>query len=233
MWCRPFIASCIPKCNPSRAVPPPVNPVREAPSQSTHLRSIPPCLTYQEFRTWALAHGYAGRTLAQHPQAGDPLKTATRILVFLAGTHWDRVPLPYPKLCHLHAHGHATSEAAKPPCIPHPLPIRQVSKLSETKEAALAFRQHIRDTSYTIPQLTRMLFWYADDVVTKIVDEKPRPSRSTITPGAPCPCGCERRLTGRQRFSTDACRMKVHRRAVRFRGTHGRFGRSSRVQAAS
>jgi hypothetical protein len=60
--------------------------------------------TYQEFRTWALSQGYTGRTLSPHVEADEPIKTATRILVFLTGTHWDDEPLPYPKLCQLY-HG--------------------------------------------------------------------------------------------------------------------------------
>src|SRR5215211_5418956 len=58
--------------------------------------------TYLEFCNWALAHSYTGRTLAPHVEADEPVKTATRILVFLAGIRWDNELLPYPKLCHLY-----------------------------------------------------------------------------------------------------------------------------------
>ena len=58
--------------------------------------------TYKEFRDFALSHGYTGRTLAPHVEADEPVKTATRILVFLAGTRCDNELLPYPKLCHLY-----------------------------------------------------------------------------------------------------------------------------------
>jgi hypothetical protein len=79
--------------------------------------------TYQEFRTWALAHGYTGRALAPHVQASDPVKTATRILVFLNDTHWDHEPLPYPKLCALYEG--ATDEP------PAPKPAKPVSTVGD------------------------------------------------------------------------------------------------------
>jgi hypothetical protein len=63
-------------------------------------------VTYKEFRTWALSEGWTGRKLAPYMEADEPLKTATRILVLLAGTHFDDQPLPYPKLCQLY---HAVS----------------------------------------------------------------------------------------------------------------------------
>lgn len=65
--------------------------------------------TYKEFRDFALTHGYTGRTLAPYVEADEPVKTATRILVFLVGTRWDNEPLPYPKLCALY---HGTTPAA-------------------------------------------------------------------------------------------------------------------------
>jgi hypothetical protein len=71
--------------------------------------------TYREFRTWALAQGYTPETLAPHVQADNPLKTAERILVHLAGTRWDDEPLPYPKLCQLYRGSDAPAPAAPAP----------------------------------------------------------------------------------------------------------------------
>jgi hypothetical protein len=68
--------------------------------------------TYKQFRDFALSHGYTGRTLAPHVEADEPVKTATRLLVFLAGTRWDDEPLPYPKLCRLY-HGATEVQAVE------------------------------------------------------------------------------------------------------------------------
>jgi hypothetical protein len=73
--------------------------------------------TYQEFRAWALSNGYTGRTLAPYVEADEPIKTATRILVFLAGTRWDHEPLPYLKLCRLY---HGVSESKPQALEPYP-----------------------------------------------------------------------------------------------------------------
>jgi hypothetical protein len=74
--------------------------------------------TYREFRDFALSHGYTGRTLAPHVEADEPVKTATRILVFLTGTSWDNEPLPYPKLCALY-HGAGVPQQRETPA-PYP-----------------------------------------------------------------------------------------------------------------
>jgi hypothetical protein len=71
--------------------------------------------TYKQFRDFALSHGYTGRTLAPHVEADEPIKTATRILVFLAGTRWDDEPLPYPKLCQFYF-GEVASTTASRTC---------------------------------------------------------------------------------------------------------------------
>jgi hypothetical protein len=80
--------------------------------------------TYREFRDFALSHGYTGLTLAPDVEADEPVKTATRILVFLAGTRWDDEPLPYPKLCQLY-HGVTEAQAVEAkPKFPASIPLR-------------------------------------------------------------------------------------------------------------
>jgi hypothetical protein len=71
--------------------------------------------TYRAFRAWALAQGYTPETLAPFVQADNPLKTAERLLIHLAGTRWDDEPLPYPKLRQLYRGSDAPAPAAPAP----------------------------------------------------------------------------------------------------------------------
>jgi hypothetical protein len=70
--------------------------------------------TYHEFRTWALSQGYVPETLAPHVEADNPLKTAERVLVHLAGSTFDEQPLPYAKLCALYRGATVSSSAPSP-----------------------------------------------------------------------------------------------------------------------
>jgi hypothetical protein len=98
--------------------------------------------TYKQFHDFALSHGYTGRTLAPHVEADEPIKTATRILVFLAGTRWDDEPLPYPKLCRLYRGSDVTAPDA-------PAPSRHV-ELAEALVSGRKDRSWLKPGQYTV-----------------------------------------------------------------------------------
>jgi hypothetical protein len=98
--------------------------------------------TYKEFRDFALTHGYTGRALAPYVEADEPIKTATRILVFLAGTRWDNEPLPYPKLCELY---HGNKETASPTHSP-----RTHVELADALVSGRKDRPWLKSDQYTV-----------------------------------------------------------------------------------
>jgi hypothetical protein len=241
--------------------------------------------TYKEFRAWALAHDYTPETLKPHVQAGDPFKTAVRILIHLAGTHWDNEPLPYPKLCALYN----AAQEAEPPKAESPKPLmpllplppttivdpayapwlalwesgwsfqkiadawttldkpiiaadvertlnditlnpdrasRLVPSLPSTEIEAKRFRDTVRlrfnEYGWTVPQLVQHYFYLGESYVRKLVSEsyetltpKTLTTRKLNTKKHPCQCGCGKRLTGRQRYASPACRMRASRRRER------------------
>jgi hypothetical protein len=189
--------------------------------------------TYNQFRDFALSHGHTGRTLAPHVEADEPVKTATRILVFLAGTRWDEEPLPYPKLCRLY-HGMEETEAIKPakPKFPASIPLRDSCasyRIDDDSQSRLyvttsdrtlwdslaglcndAGGYHIQDTNifcYPYEALCRM----AGSQQRALDEAREALKSSDSLPSRTCPCG--QNLTGpaRQLFCSPRCRKRASR----------------------
>jgi hypothetical protein len=174
--------------------------------------------TYAQFRTWALAHGYTPETLAPHVQAGNPRKTAERILVHLEGTHWDAEPLPYPKLCALFE-GAAPTPAPTPADVTvHRLPTPESIRREPPYLYVTLARHTPREAFKTLAHLTGAKYLSKDergpreirfpyDVLLRVG------ARDTLevpidVPRA-CPCG--KPLNGRQQTCSARCRKRASR----------------------
>jgi hypothetical protein len=235
--------------------------------------------TYKEFRTWAYVNAYTPETLAPYVQADNPLKAAERVLVHLADTRWDSVPLPYPKLCQLY-HGESSSETREPSTLA-PRPFNQIPRtevldvpplhrawlnlwdagwsvekiattwnqppdsveailddlsqqplppehvtLSLPRNRAECDKRHqllreLAERGWSQESLLRITGCYTTEVLSSIIGKPsskasaPRKSRAKLSPSRRCICGCKKRLKGRQRYASDACRKKVTRQQER------------------
>jgi hypothetical protein len=99
---------------------------------------------------------------------------------------------------------------------PLPLP-RSMPRLPETEEECTKHRQHLRalyNTGWSLESLHRVTGGiYAPEFLVHLVgaDKATRKSRATLDPRRLCPCPCKKRLHGRQRYASDACRAKIYR----------------------
>jgi hypothetical protein len=189
-----------------------------------------PAPTYAQFRAMALAKGWSPEFVAQHTQADDPLKAAERLLVHLAGTHWDDAPLPYPQLCALYAGG-ASAPAPPPVTVPprprlHP---HQVSAKRDFGEFDLhvtldadAPREGVKAVSHAVGgrQLSDDAYRLPYAPLCRLAARQHRDAQpaaeeveAEANAGADRHCACGTPLTGQasQRFCSARCRQRASR----------------------
>lgn len=106
------------------------------------------------------------------------------------------------------------------------LPDRVVLVLPRNEAQCTKRRQLLRELAqrgWSQESLLRITGCYTPEVLAEITRgaaptskvSARRKSRSKLDPKRFCPCGCKKRLKGRQKYASDACRKKVTRQRTR------------------